>query len=355
MEKNRHAAHDANRRAVCDGSGRVLYYHARIHGQVSRGDKLRFGIYISDDGGLHWRFPSDAHTYRFVHVRGGTIYAIGRVQRRDDDGKQYHRTGLLKSEDDGKTWQDITGPIGRGVELHGIFDDPDNPKSVCLLANGGRSYVRHGAVGARDWTRVAHADWVARHETDESFLMPEYSTAGHLPILKATLSNYFLHDFGKYQFGRRAYGHRVQLPEFELTTDKTSYRFAADQPKPVTVTIKLRVPDSEETLVDMADGIECWPLRVIRPDGSRIRLPQTKKFRRRSEQGKYRSRSDFKTFKVSSKALYRRTIDLNRYAGFQKPGLYQVQFRYWNGRIADKDLKEWDGSFCGSRFEVTIR
>jgi hypothetical protein len=325
-------------------SKRVFYYTPSFTSHPKSDGPLRFDIYVSDDLGQHWRLASDTEDFRDVHACGKSIYAITEIEEHEN-GQPYTRNRILKSNDDCVTWDDITADIGPGILLDHILDDPDNKDDICLDGSGTREEMFQHTLHSENWTMIEGNDWSQKRATDATFLAPEYSTTWRAETLRATLANYFQHQFGAL----------VELPAFELVTEKTNYEFAADKPKRINVEIKMRDKSASDKLVDLAEGSECWFWRVVRPDGGRVYLTFDFSNNWDPRRKELRTRKDFRSFAIGGKQRYRRSVDLESYGGFSTPGRYQVEVLFCDEGVAQREKKEWMGTFSAKPITVTIR
>ncbi len=105
----------------------------------------RRGLYGSSDGGMTWRLVSGDHDFQHVFLhRDGALYAIVLCREKEED-RTILRWRILRAPALAAPpqWADITGEIGAGVMLDGIFEDPDHARLVCLHGECGRGYVIH--------------------------------------------------------------------------------------------------------------------------------------------------------------------------------------------------------------------
>ncbi len=104
------------------------------------------GLYVSSDGGRHWRFDalSGNDAMNLARPRGDTIWLAG------------HEV-FKKSVDGGATWSDVRPAGLPGLDIHGFAVDPRNPKILYAAVagqglyrsrDGGRSFsLASGQVG----------------------------------------------------------------------------------------------------------------------------------------------------------------------------------------------------------------
>jgi len=83
------------------------------------------GLYLSGDGGRHWRFDALAGSdaMYLAHPAGGTIWLAG------------HQV-FKKSSDAGTTWADVRPSGLPGLDIHGFAVDPRNPETLYAAIAG---------------------------------------------------------------------------------------------------------------------------------------------------------------------------------------------------------------------------
>lgn len=310
----------------------------------------RRGLYDSTDGGMTWRLISGDHD--FLHVllhRDGALYAIV-MQTEIGKEQTFLRWKILRAPTIAvpPRWVDITGKIGAGVTLHGLFEDPDHAGLVCLHGNCIRNYVIHAKDKNYDWEMTRVWDWRKQPESDESFLHQGYSTGTTLHMLSATLINYFDHPFGS----------ATQLGALKIRTKAENFTFAKDAPKVISVGVHFLPQADSVRLLDLGETLDCWAIRVVTPTGERVhRYAKSHDANEKDQKGiqAYRARKDLVSVEVKNGKPYQRSLDLDRLFDFSKPGVYKVLLSYHTGWLADRDKNEWVGSFGGQVFTVTIR
>jgi len=307
-------------------------------------------LYDSADGGMTWRLLSGAHDFRQVLLhRDGALYAIVACTEKNKE-TTFYRDRILRAPAIAvpPKWVDITGEIGTGVELHGIFEDPDHADLVCLRGNCIRNYVIHAKDKNYDWDMTREWEWRKQPETDESFLREHYYTMTTAYMLLATLTNYFDHPFGN----------APQLGAFKIRTKADNFTFAKDAPKVISVGVHFMPEESSARLLDLSETLDFWAIRVVTPTGERIyRYAKGYDLTQKDQKAKqaYRARKDLVSVEVKNGKPYQRSLDLDRLFDFSKPGVYKVLLSYHNDWLADFDKKEWVGGFGGQVFTVTIR
>lgn len=307
------------------------------------------GLYDSTDGGMTWRLISG--DYHFQHVllhHDGSLYAIVWLTEKTKEGKAL-RWKILRAPALAVSpkWVDISGDIGVGVELLGIFEDPDHDGLVCLVGNCIRTYIIHADDKNYRWKMTRAWEWRKQPETDESFLRNFYATQTTLYMLSATLENYFDHPFGS----------ATQLDGLTIRTKQANFTFDKDRPKMIPVAIHFLPKKESVHLLDLRDDLDFWGIKVITPSGERIYREakgQSLKKDQKAKQG-YRGRKDLVTVEIKNGKPYRRFVDLDQLFDFSKPGLYKVLLFYDSVGLTDGDKKEWSGAFGGQVFTVTIR
>jgi hypothetical protein len=313
-------------------------------------------LYVSSDAGAKWALVSDDYGFTSVFEnRDGRLYAA--IWKEVGGPKQGVRSGLIMSENGGKSWKDISQNIFG--DFFGIFSDPKHPNRVCISGNSIRGYIFESVDdNYSSWTNTVEWNWRRDSKTDDEFLEGGYSTGSTLYMLNARLNNYFDYDFGSAQ----------QIPAFEISTDTNRLVFGRKGEIEIPVTIKFREPGPTVKLPDAANGEEMWSIQMITPSGERIRS-QAKSNRigqARTEalRQQYRALPDFKIAEVSTTNSYSRTIALSHLSDFSKPGEYRFRLCYsssgwaWEqsaheGHGIKTDI--WDGSFCSPIFTLTIK
>jgi hypothetical protein len=330
-------------------SNHILYF---AHTFPSDRPNPNRGLYHSTDGGVTWRLISGDYDFQqvFLH-RDGSLYAIVMRTEKTKEGTAY-RWSILRAPVVvvPAKWLDITGDIGAGVTLHGIFEDPDHDGLVCLRGNCIRNYVIQAQDKNYRWemTPETHWDRWRQPETDESFLSQWYYTQSTLFMLSATLPNYFDHPFGS----------ATSLCGLTIRTKEVNYTFAKAAPKVIPVAIHFMQEEDGTHLLDLSEDLDFWGIRVVTPSGERVFRPAKgyalKEDDQKARKG-YRDRKDLVSMEVKSGKPYQRSIDLDRLFNFSKAGTYKVLLSYHNTWLADRDKEEWVGGFGGQVFTVTVR
>jgi len=288
------------------------------------------GIYVSQDEGSSWRLLSKDYAFTSGYAtQNGTIYALA-------DGK------ILMSTNSGKSWRDLSA--GVGVQIVRILPDPDHPNLVCLLGESRRAYVLQADDEQFKWKLARGVDWKRDQPNDDRFFASGYSTTSVLYNFLATLDNYFNYDFGG----------TAETSAFRLKTDKSSYTFKLQKPKPIRVTVVFYPSDTTVKFVDLDRGAELWSIKVKTPATNYV-YHAAPDFQPKYESGKkLRTRRDFRIHDLKSGQAYDRSLDLDDLFKFVEKGRYKVQLGYDSIWIADRNLEEWPGSFTGIVFEVVI-
>jgi photosystem II stability/assembly factor-like uncharacterized protein len=119
---------DTPGREVSAGLPNTPDYHSLL---VNPGDPRKLvlgthvGLYVSSDGGRHWRFDalSGDDAMNLARPHGQTIWLAG------------HNV-FKKSSDGGKTWTDVRPSGLPGLDIHGFAVDPRNPKTLYAALAG---------------------------------------------------------------------------------------------------------------------------------------------------------------------------------------------------------------------------
>src|SRR5262249_41384008 len=108
--------------AVSEANSNVVYFWPHSIFQT------KGRLYVSHDAGAMWTLVSDAYGFTYVHqCRDRRLYAI--VWKKAGATQQGVRTGLLVSENEGKSWKDISQNIFG--DLIRIFSDPKDSNRIC--------------------------------------------------------------------------------------------------------------------------------------------------------------------------------------------------------------------------------
>lgn len=92
--------------------------------------KLKSGLYRSEDGGVHWTYQNDQDTRPFY-------YSQVRVDPKDPNRVYWSSTPVLFSDDGGKTAR--TATQGIHVDHHAMWIDPNDPQHFIVGDDGGVS------------------------------------------------------------------------------------------------------------------------------------------------------------------------------------------------------------------------
>jgi len=322
----------------------LIYFAPGLYTPPARRGSMP-GLYLSQDGGLTWKLVCSDHSFRevFLHKSGG-LYALAARKPEDD-----YATQMLLSKDLGRTWRDITGKAA--LEFVGLFRDPDHSELVCVEGQGLRAYVLQAQNGDYEWQIFREWEWWEKHETDEHFFQPSYSSTWRLYYHEASLATFF----------ERAFPSWARLPALELATERDTYRFEKQAEKIVPVEIRFWRADCKVKLVDLTRAPECFGLRVVDAEGKRIETwsPAIMAISKAREtlpevQAEYRRREDFIIRELSKGHSYRRSVDLGKLYDFGRPGTYRVQLEYNSLGLAERERGEWPGSFRSRVITVTI-
>lgn len=327
------------------------------------------GLYISHDAGSTWSLTCGDYSFQSVYPnKDGKIYAIvlkGFTSKSSDlvwkkeGSNQAIRWLILLSENQGRSWKNITANIGAGVQLISIFSDPTSLKRVCVVGNSIRNYIFEPIDdNYSKWNSTREWEWRKDSKTDDEFLRGGYSTGNILYMLNARLSNYFDYDFGS----------AAQLPAFEISVETNHLVFGSEDKIEIPVTIKFREPGVTVKLPDTTNGEEMWSIQMITPSGERLRSgAKVNRLGRAVTEvlrQQYRALPDFKIAEVSVTNSYSRTIALSHLSDFSKPGEYRFRLGYSSSGWAWEQSEHeghgiktdiWDGSFCSAIFTLTIK
>lgn len=329
---------------VEDGNQRVKNeFTAKVH-----------GLYSSRDNGANWQLLNREYDFRHVHLHNSVLYAIVEMQfeiestpppgGKPTEQKKSRRFGIsqriLMSRDAGRSWREITGSLAKGIQLFGIFPDPDHSNLICVNAWGTRGYVLQAPDENYHWEMLAENVWREAHDSEETFFARAYGTQSTLYMHRATPQNYFQYNFGA----------DVDLPAFTIVPEQPTYTFPRDGEKTIRATITFLPVGPTVKLLDIDDGLHCWSLRVMDAQGHRFATTQPSAFTAAGQP----ATTQYQFHDVSSKQRYTRAIDLGTLFPFAEPGVYQAQLVYDNKRMADRMKGKWSGFFSGQVFTVTI-
>jgi ADP-ribose pyrophosphatase YjhB (NUDIX family) len=123
-----------------------------------------YRVFLHKNGGLYGivetRIEPPKHTGNIVDVAWGAI-------REDGEIEYYIRDKIIVSEDLGQTWKDITGEIGAGIRLSGIYEDPDHPNQIVLHGFGLRGYILQASDENYNWDMSVDWGWFSDHNITE--------------------------------------------------------------------------------------------------------------------------------------------------------------------------------------------
>lgn len=315
------------------------------------------GLFVSQDAGNKWSLVSSEFGFRFVYPnRDGRLYAIVEKEVTVDSRKGF-RSRLVVSDNQGKTWNDISRDIFG--DLYAVFADPKHTNRVCVVGNSIRNYIFESPDDTYSkWTGTREWEWRKDSKTDDEFLRGGYSTGNTLYMLNARLNNYFDYDFGS----------AAQLPAFEISVETNHLVFGPEDKIEIPVTIKFREPGVTVKLPDTTNGEEMWSIQMITPSGERLRsgakLNRLGRAVTEVLRQQYRALPDFKIAEVSTTNSYLRTIALSHLSDFSKPGEYRFRLCYSSSGWAWEQSEHeghgiktdiWDGTFCSANFTLTIK
>ncbi len=324
------------------------------------------GLFVSHDAGATWNSVCLDYSFEMVYPNlDGRIYAIVRkeftlnstdISWKKEGSNQAIRWLLLVSENQGKSWRDITGNIAVGVQLITIFSDPASPKRVCVVGNCVRNYVYEPTDDSYSkWNSTRELDWRKASPTADDFLRGYYTTTTVLYELNANLQNYFDYDFGI----------SSQITAFVIEVDTNHLEFASGQKIQLPVTVKF-LPDPDYATVKFVDATnneEFWRIQCICPDGKRVAAAgRPNRFEEAKDSEKLKQRTGdntgFQVVELSSTNSYSRVIALDKLTDFSKPGSYRVRLSYDSIGWGWEDKRHsgiWGGGFSSPIFTLTIK
>ncbi len=226
------------------------------------------------------------------------------------------------STNSGNSWRDLSA--GVGVQIERILPDPDHPNLVCLLGWSIRGYILQADDEQFKWKETREWEWKQDKPNDDRFFAGGYSTTWVLYNFFATLDNYFNYDFGG----------RVETGAFRLKTDKSSYTFKLQKPKPIPLKVVFYPSDVCIKFADLDRGAELWGIKVKTPNTNYLQqaaaeFQPTSSADAKSQSGKkLKTRPDFKIHNLRSVKPYERTLDLDDLFKFENKGRYKVQLSY---------------------------
>jgi hypothetical protein len=312
------------------------------------------GLYLSRDQGKTWQLQSNAEEFLQVLQVGEKLFA---TVRRDPPSGSYDNGVVMVSEDQGKTWRDLTTPASRAWR---ILPDPDHPGLICLQVTGIRMYIYQADDENYKWKQYREWDWPSKPKQK---VAPQVLWGrvelGHFPIYFSTLKNYFAHDFGDGIF----------LPGLTLSPRVAKYRFASNAPKKVDIDVKLTAQDDSIEFLDNKKNHDFWWVEVRQPSGEITRSEKYEgplgehygsKPKRVQAAKEYRQSHPVSKTRLKTGSVYTRSLDLEDFIRQIEPGTYYVRVFYnsgWSMTKTNWDMKT-DHEFCGEvaseEFQVQI-
>lgn len=345
-----------------------VYYSAAVPPNTPKDKEkdLVRGLYRSLDAGRNWQVANSQYQFNFPFLHSdGILYSIiGLTGEMDPspgeklayhypDGKKviYYYDRIIMSGDKGNTWKDISGDTSRGLSLYGFFQDPDHPDLVCVSGNHTRGYILQANDKNYRWNEIREDGWFMSRETDDSFMSKPYYTSGSIFYTdQATLSNYFTHPFN---------GH-LEIPAFQLVTDKRAYQFKKGGPMAVQATVSFICRKPDVKFIDLENSSDLWSVAMIPPNG-KLEWLKPRMFERSNQSlpedkrvAIFRSSRTVQTHIIGGDRTFQRTIDLRDFGDFSELGIYRMRLSYDNGEAADRKNDEWIGGFTSPEFKVTI-
>lgn len=112
------------------------------------------GVWKTTDGGQKWDVLSD-FTFPQLQIGAITVTPEGVVLAGlgDYPGGGAAGTGVMRSEDGGRTWTQVA-PAVAGGRVSDFETDPDNPKRVFMAVGGGNGGVYRSLDGGLTWTKL---------------------------------------------------------------------------------------------------------------------------------------------------------------------------------------------------------
>lgn len=325
-----------------------VYYHTSnsTHaGPPYPPDRIE-GLYRSEDSGRSWQPVNTEYQFKEVFEHSnGNLHSIIVVAKTTHGMDRIHL-----SNDTGRTWTDISSDILSGLRLSSIFQDPDQPDSVCFYGDGLRAYVLQASDKDNKWNEINVGEWRRMHESIDTFFHDPHPSKWVYHICAATLSNYFEHPFGD----------RIEIPALQLLSDKPAYHFKKGDTVAVNVEISFIGSQPEVKIIDLDASAGLWGMKRILPDGQNSVSPPKALKSAPPSTPESKSLSDFrathpvKTHLIGGTRTYRRLLNLSALEDFPKAGTYRVQLFYSNDGIADRALGEWGGGFASPVFEIVI-
>ena len=324
-------------------SGDIYYYTTvdRTPG-LSTPDTWIHGLYRRSTGKGRWELMSGPEDFHSVLVHSNVVFAVAGQNMQTASPQK-----VLRSTDQGRTWQDLSANQAPFGGLRSLFPDPDHPGQVCLRADGIRPMIWQASNSRYQWQEQREIDWIRRHPTalDESgFFAPRFTSNTQVPMVQVTLENFFelpREDFKPLPVPA------VNYPglAFSIGGART---FSVGSPIVLPVELQLRTAARVGTLVDWPDEIVCWGLRRLTPDGkSEVigpRAPSTNA-----------SSIPPVLHPLTRTAPYRRVVNLNALAEFREPGKYRVQLIYSSYDRAKKDRRQWPMEISGPVIDLELK
>jgi hypothetical protein len=348
---------------------------------VKRKQIARPGLYRSKDTGDSWERMDSLHDFTsMLRLPPGRMFAIAATTAPES-------LLVLLSEDEGRTWKDVTHGVSKHESLLFLLADPEHPQRVCLfgafgMRRGGTIYgaeddgfewkARYVGLDAGRWPpdeRKSEKDFFTRpyapgyrlrwppgaveslpDELPGSTFGKENTGVGTVGNLVAQLDNYFAYPFHD----------QALIPEFDVIPEKTSYEFRLKQPMPVRAALTSHTKIASPKLLDSPDASLFWSIKMIRPDGAKITSPP-----RGDPLGHLADDSltlegsrvtrELKPFLLTAGKPHSRTIDLSILGRFDQPGRYKVQLMYHSGwwRDSQNVMRSLD-TVAGPVFSVSI-
>lgn len=318
---------------------KLVVYYPR-----NRGEKIHPGVYVSKNDGRTWRHGGGEHRFKhlFLHPNG-TLYgiAVGFSERGE----------VLRSDDLGATWENMTHDIPRGMLLLDFSRHPDRPDDVILHGNLLRLYVLELDRNLQHWEMVAAGWWQRdRPTSDEQFLNRRYFTQTTLYMQQATLGNYFAFPFEG----------RTRRSALQIVPERLDYEFGREDDKRISVEVRFYHEGDQLRLADAADENVFWRARAILPDGTRTRGVASRNESIYDARDREKARedalnaADLRMRELDHEHPYRRTINLDELLQFSQPGTYRLRLYYSNEYLLDRESGSWLGGFSSPVMTVRI-
>ena len=243
---------------------------------------------------------------------------------------------ILRSTDHGRTWEEPTPNLPPAGQLRALFPDPDHTGRVCAHADGLRALVLQTTDAGDAWQMFRGSEWDRRHPDTARFFAERYSSSTQIPMIQATLGNYF----------NLAFGDAIILPDLRLSVEAPR-TFRLGTSMVVTVELALRSEARTATLVDAPEADACWGVKWIGPDGTpmstgpKAPAPGTRP-------------ATATPWRLAPGTPYRRTLDLQQLATFRQPGRHRVQVVYSSFYRADRKKGQWPVEVSGPVMELDV-